>query len=84
LGDIGRSVELTRLTRRPFGVGHMLDKLGIAGVVGVLVLFGGIALIAWVNLLLAAGMAFVVAGLGLVVYGLVSNLLASFGMGGMV
>lgn len=62
----------------------MLDKLGLAGVAGVLVLFGGIGLIAWINPLIAAGMAFVVAGLGLLVYGLVSNVLSSFGMGGMV
>jgi len=62
----------------------MLDKLGVAGVVGVLVLFGGIGLIASENLLIAAGIALVVGGLGLVVYGMVSNLLASFGMGGMM
>lgn len=62
----------------------MLDKLGAAGLVGVLVVFGGIGLLAWINPLIAAGMGLVVAGLGLLVYGLVSNLLASFGMGGMI
>jgi len=62
----------------------MIGKLGLAGITGVLVLFGGIGLLAWVNLKIAAGVAFVVAGLGLVVYGMVTNLLASFGMGGMV
>jgi hypothetical protein len=61
----------------------VIDKLGIAGVLGVFVLFGGIGLLAWVNLAIAAGVAFVVAGIGLVVYGMVSNLLASLGMGGM-
>ncbi|WP_436928734.1 DUF7470 family protein [Halosimplex halobium] len=62
----------------------MIDKLGAAGIVGVLVVVAGIGLLAWINPLIAAGMGLVVAGLGLLVYGLVSNLLASFGMGGMV
>ncbi|WP_226011533.1 DUF7470 family protein [Halomicrobium salinisoli] len=60
----------------------MLDKLGIAGVLGVLVMLGGIVLVAWQNLILAAGLAFVVAGLGLIVYGMVTNLLSAFGLGG--
>ena len=62
----------------------MFDKLGIAGVVGVVLMLGGIAVVAWQNLILAGGLALVIAGLGLVVLGLVKNLLASFGMGGMV
>jgi hypothetical protein len=62
----------------------MLDKLGIAGVVGVLFMLGGVAVVAWQNLVLAGGLALVIAGLGLVVFGLVKNLLASFGVGGMV
>ncbi|WP_225332738.1 MULTISPECIES: DUF7470 family protein [Halomicrobium] len=60
----------------------MLDKLGIAGIAGVLVMLAGIALVAWQNLILAAGLAFVVAGLGLIVYGMVTNLLSAFGLGG--
>jgi len=62
----------------------MFEKLGIAGVVGVVLMLGGIAVVAWQNLFLAGGLALVIAGLGLVVFGLVKNLLASFGMGGMV
>jgi len=61
----------------------MLDKLGVAGVAGIVVLCAGIGLVAWQNLILAAGLALVVSGLGLVVYGLVTSLLASFGLGGM-
>jgi len=61
----------------------MFDKLGVVGVAGIVVLLAGIGLVAWQNLLLAAGLALVVGGLGLVVYGLVTSLLASFGMGGM-
>lgn len=61
----------------------MFDKLGVVGVAGVVVLLAGIGLVAWQNLLLAAGLALVVGGLGLIVYGLVTSLLASFGMGQM-
>lgn len=60
----------------------MLDKLGLAGVIGVVFLLGGIAVVALESLVIAGGIALVVAGLGLVVFGLVKNLLASFGMGG--
>lgn len=62
----------------------MLNKLGVAGLLGLLLVVGGIGLLASVDLLIAAGIAFVVAGLGLVVYGLVSNLLGSLGMGQMI
>jgi hypothetical protein len=69
---------------RPGGGGDVLDKLGAAGIVGILVILGGIGLIAWVNPLIAAGIGLVVAGVGLILYGVVTNVLASFGMGGMV
>jgi len=62
----------------------MFDKLGIAGILGALLALGGIGLLATVDPFIAAGVAFVVAGLGLVVYGIVTNLLTSLGMGGMV
>jgi len=61
----------------------MLDKLGVAGVAGIVVLCTGIGLVAWQNLILAVGLALVVSGLGLLVYGLVTSLLSSFGLGGM-
>ncbi|WP_018256828.1 DUF7470 family protein [Halomicrobium katesii] len=60
----------------------MFDKLGIAGLLGVVVMLGGIALVAWQAPIVAAGIAFVVAGLGLIVYGMVTNLLSAFGLGG--
>ena len=62
----------------------MLDKLGVAGLLGFLLLLGGIGLLATIDLLIAAGVAFVVAGLGLVIYGLVSSFLGSLGMGQMM
>lgn len=61
----------------------MLDKLGLPGILGVLLMLGGIGIVAVDSLILAGGLALVIAGLGLIVFGLVKNLLASFGMGGM-
>jgi hypothetical protein len=62
----------------------MFDKLGAKGIVGVLLLLGGIAVIALQNLVIAAGMALVVVGFVLVAWGLVSGLMSSFGLGGMM
>jgi hypothetical protein len=62
----------------------MLDKLGIPGLIGVLFMLGGIAVVAVKSPIIAGGLALLVAGLGLIVFGLVKNLLSSFGMGGMV
>ncbi|WP_135821694.1 DUF7470 family protein [Halostella litorea] len=62
----------------------MFDKLGISGIVGVVVVLGGLGLIAYADPIVAAGMALVLFGFGLTVKALVSNLLGSLGMGGMV
>jgi hypothetical protein len=62
----------------------MFGKLGLKGVVGVLLLLGGIAVIALQNLIIAAGIGLVVVGFVLTAWGLVSGLLSSFGMGGMM
>lgn len=58
----------------------MLRNLGAVGVVGLVVLLGGIALAAWYDLLVGAALAMVVAGVGLVVYGMVTNLMRAMGM----
>ncbi|KPN29908.1 hypothetical protein SY89_00628 [Halolamina pelagica] len=58
----------------------MYDRLGIGGVVGLLLALGGIALIAWQAPIVAAGLAFVLAGLALVVRALVGNVMRQFGM----
>jgi hypothetical protein len=62
----------------------MFDKLGTKGIVGVLLLLAGIAVIAYVNLLIAAGIGLVVLGFVLTAWGLVSGLMSSFGLGGMM
>jgi hypothetical protein len=62
----------------------MLSKLGIPGVLGVLFLIGGVALVTWESLVIGGGIALVIAGLGLIIYGMISTLFSSLGMGGMV
>ncbi|MFB6309636.1 MAG: hypothetical protein ABEH64_00505 [Salinirussus sp.] len=60
----------------------MFGKLGPVGIFGLLCLLAGVVVIAWQNLLIAGGLALVIAGLGFVVYGLISQLKASLGLGG--
>jgi hypothetical protein len=62
----------------------MLSKLGIPGVLGILFLIGGVALVTWESLVIGGGLALVIAGLGLIIYGMISTLLSAMGMGGMV
>ncbi len=62
----------------------MLRNLGVVGILGLVLLIGGVALTTWVNLILGGALAMVIAGLGLVVYGLISNLLQAMGMGQMM
>ena len=62
----------------------MLEKLGIVGVAGVLVTVGGLGVIAYESPVIAAGLLFVLLGLGLGVFALVKNTLSSLGMGAMV
>jgi len=62
----------------------MIDKLGAKGIVGVFVLLAGIGVVAWRDPIVAAGIGLVVAGFVLTAWGLVSGLLSSFGMGGMM
>ena len=66
------------------GPGKIARMLGVAGAVGVLCMLVGIAMIAYFGSPpLAAGFALVIAGVGLLVKALVSNMLSMMGMGGM-
>ena len=60
----------------------MLQKLGAVGILGVLVMLGGVALVAVVQPIVAAGLALVVAGLGMIIYGLVTGFMKSMGLMG--
>ena len=61
----------------------MFGKLGRTGIAGVLLLIGGIALVATENVVVAGGMALMLVGLLLVVRGLVGTMMSAFGMDGM-
>lgn len=61
----------------------MFTKLGISGIIGVLVVLGGLALIAFANPIVAGGLILVLIGVGLIVRGLISSLMNAMGMGGM-
>jgi hypothetical protein len=60
----------------------MFERLGIGGVFGVFLLLAGIGVVASQNLVVAGGIALVIAGLGFVVYGIVRNLVSALGMMG--
>lgn len=62
----------------------MLGKLGAKGIVGVLAILGGLALVALQDPLVAAGIALVLVGLLLTAWGLVSGMLSAMGMDGML
>lgn len=61
----------------------MLRRLGALGIVGVLAMLGGLALIAVADPIIAAGIGLMLLGTGLVVRSLVSSLMGAMGMGGM-
>ncbi|QZA89683.1 hypothetical protein K0C01_06060 [Salinarchaeum sp. IM2453] len=61
----------------------MLDKLGATGIVGILVVFAGVGVIAWENWIIAVGLALVIIGTALLVKSLVSAVVSAMGMGGM-
>lgn len=62
----------------------MSRPIGIVGAIGALLVLGGIALIGYVDPLLAAGLIAILIGVLLVLRDLVTNVLASFGLQGVV
>lgn len=62
----------------------MLRYLGILGVVGLLLIVAGLGVIAYINPLIAAGVAAILVGLGLIVGNVFRRALAQFGLGGMI
>jgi hypothetical protein len=61
----------------------MFNKLGISGVIGVLVVLGGLSLIAFANPIIAGGLILVLIGVGLIIRGLISSVMNAMGMGRM-
>jgi len=62
----------------------MLRKLGVVGIVGLLLLLGGLALVAWQDPIVAAGLAFVLAGIGFLAKGMIDAVIGSLGFGGVM
>lgn len=60
----------------------MLDRIGIVGVAGIVLLVAGIAAVAWVNPVAGAGLAAAILGLLLLLKGVVDSALEAMGMKG--
>lgn len=56
------------------------DRLGPLGVAGMLVLISGIGVISTRDVVIAAGVALVLAGVGVTVYAMVRSMMQAFGM----
>jgi hypothetical protein len=60
-------------------VPHMLDKLGLSGLFGVLLILAGIGVVAWNAPIVAAGLVLVLLGLALVVRRAAKSVMGMFG-----
>lgn len=58
----------------------MIDSLGLVGWLGIVILLVGLGVIAWAAPVVAAGMALVLVGLGLLVKRGLDQVMAMFGM----
>lgn len=58
----------------------MLDKLGLSGIFGLLLMVAGIAVVAWKAPVVAAGLTAVIVGLALVARGAIQSVMGMFGM----
>jgi hypothetical protein len=59
----------------------MIRQLGVAGLLGFLLMIGGFAIVAVEQPLVAGGLALIVAGLGILVRTMVQNALEMMGVG---
>lgn len=59
----------------------MFDRLGRSGLLGAILMLIGIGAVALENPIIAAGIALVLAGLGLLANGLVRSAMSAFGLG---
>lgn len=62
----------------------MIDRLGRSGIVGVVVVVAGLALIALVDPVIAGGIGLVLVGITLIIRGLLTSALDAMGMSGRV
>lgn len=62
----------------------MLDRFGVLGILGLLCILGGLGIVTYFYWEVGVGLALVFVGTGLLVKSIISNLLSSMGMGGMM
>lgn len=62
----------------------MLRSIGLSGLVGIVCLVAGLGVLAYVDPVVAGGVALVFVGAGLVVHGAVRSIASRFGMGDLV
>ncbi|MFP4591286.1 MAG: hypothetical protein ACLFMX_06715 [Halobacteriales archaeon] len=62
----------------------MIRSLGLSGLVGIVAMLGGLAVLAWVDPVVAGGVALVFVGAALLVHAAVRAIAARFGMGDVV
>lgn len=62
----------------------MFGKLGLVGIVGLLLVLLGLAVVAWQDPIIAAGIALMLSGVGLLAKGMINAVIASFGFGNAV
>ncbi len=75
----GRARWTSTLTLVVALVPHMLDKLGLSGLFGALLILAGIGVVAWNAPVVAAGLVLVLLGLALVVRRAAKSVMGMFG-----
>ncbi|MFC3477965.1 DUF7470 family protein [Halobacterium litoreum] len=58
----------------------MLDKIGLSGVLGILLVVAGVAVVAWKAPVVAAGLTAILLGVALVARGAIQSVMGMFGM----
>ena len=58
----------------------MFQRIGLTGVMGLLLMIVGVALLGLVDLRIAAGVALVVSGIGFLAYGMIKSMMGAFGL----
>ena len=58
----------------------MLDKIGLSGILGILLVVAGVAIVAWQAPVVAAGLTAILLGVALVARGAIQSVMGMFGM----
>lgn len=61
----------------------MRNPLGITGIVGIVIVFAGLAVVTWQEPIIGGGLALMLVGLALIVKSAINAVVNAMGMGGM-